>query len=148
MRSVGDYKMQQDGELLLMNYELMELKDWLNSINFNKDNLIKEDPSIAKKYPPFIVNKCLSGHLDSVLFANEMNKNHFLDKDMQYDFLLNSLRKKRRFSPRLKKEKISDLDAVKKYYRYSDEKAQQTLRILTKDQIAYIKKKMDTGGMK
>jgi hypothetical protein len=126
----------------------MELKDWLNSINFNKDNLIKEDPSIAKKYPPFIVNKCLSGHLDSVLFANEMNKSHFLDKDMQYDFLLNSLRKKRRFSPWLKKEKISDLDAVKKYYRYSDEKAQQTLRILTKDQIAYIKKKMDTGGMK
>ena len=126
----------------------MELKDWLNSINFNKDNLIKEDPSIAKKYPPFIVNKCLSGHMDSVLFANEMNKNHFLDKDMQYDFLLNSLRKKRRFSPWLKKEKISDLDAVKKYYRYSDEKAQQTLRILTKDQIAYIKKKMDTGGMK
>jgi hypothetical protein len=126
----------------------MELKDWLNSINFNKDNLIKEDPSIAKKYPPFIVNKCLSGHLDSVLFANEMNKSHFLDKDMQYDFLLNSLRKKRRFSPWLRKEKISDLDAVKKYYRYSDEKAQQTLRILTKDQIAYIKKKMDTGGMK
>ena len=77
-----------------------------------------------------------------------MNKSHFLDKDMQYDFLLNSLRKKRRFSPWLKKEKISDLDAVKKYYRYSDEKAQQTLRILTKDQIAYIKKKMDTGGMK
>ena len=100
----------------------MELKDWLNSINFNKDNLIKEDPSIAKKYPPFIVNKCLSGHLDSVLFANEMNKSHFLDKDMQYDFLLNSLRKKRRLSPWLRKEKISDLDAVKKYYRYSDEK--------------------------
>ena len=126
----------------------MELKDWLNSINFNKDNLIKEDPSIAKKYPPFIVNKCLSGHLDSVLFANEMNKNHFLDKDMQYDFLLNSLRKKRRFYSLVKEGKISDLDAVKKYYRYSDEKAQQTLRILTKDQIAYIKKKMDTGGMK
>lgn len=126
----------------------MELKDWLNSINFNKDNLIKENPDSVKQYPPFIVNKCLSGHLDSVLFANEMNKSHFLDKDMQYDFLLNSLRKKRRFSPWLRKEKISDLDAVKKYYRYSDEKAQQTLRILTKDQIAYIKKKMDTGGMK
>ena len=82
------------------------------------------------------------------MFANEMNKSHFLDKDMQYKFLLNSLRKKRRFSPWLKKEKVSDLDAVKKYYRYSDEKAHQTLRILTKEQIAYIKKKMDTGGMK
>ena len=84
----------------------MELKDWLNSINFNKDNLVKEDPSIAKKYPPFIVNKCLSGHLDSILFANEMNKSHFLDKDMQYDFLLNSLRKKRRFSPWLRRRSL------------------------------------------
>ena len=126
----------------------MELKDWLNSINFSKDDLLEEDPSSIKKYPPFIVNKCLSGHIDSIMFANEMNKSHFLDKDMQYKFLLNSLRKKRRFSPWLKKEKISDLDAIKKYYRYSDEKAQQTLRILTKEQIAYIKKKMDTGGMK
>lgn len=126
----------------------MELKDWLNSINFTKDDLLEEDPSAIKKYPPFIVNKCLSGHIDSIMFANEMNKSHFLDKDMQYKFLLNSLRKKRRFSPWLKKEKISDLDAVKKYYRYSDEKAHQTLRILTKEQIAYIKKKMDTGGMK
>jgi hypothetical protein len=127
---------------------MMELKDWLNSINFTKDDLLEEDPSAIKKYPPFIVNKCLSGHIDSIMFANEMNKSHFLDKDMQYKFLLNSLRKKRRFSPWLKKEKISDLDAVKKYYRYSDEKAHQTLRILTKEQIAYIKKKMDTGGMK
>ena len=126
----------------------MELKDWLNYINFSKDDLLEEDPSSIKKYPPFIVNKCLSGHIDSIMFANEMNKSHFLDKDMQYKFLLNSLRKKRRFSPWLKKEKISDLDAIKKYYRYSDEKAQQTLRILTKEQIAYIKKKMDTGGMK
>jgi len=127
---------------------MMELKDWLNSINFNKDDLLEDDPSAIKKYPPFIVNKCLSGHIDSIMFANEMNKSHFLDKDMQYKFLLNSLRKKRRFSPWLKKEKVSDLDAVKKYYRYSDEKAHQTLRILTKEQIAYIKKKMDTGGMK
>ena len=127
---------------------MMELKAWLNSINFNKDDLLEDDPSAIKKYPPFIVNKCLSGHLDSIMFANEMNKSHFLDKDMQYKFLLNSLRKKRRFSPWLKKEKVSDLDAVKKYYRYSDEKAHQTLRILTKEQIAYIKKKMDTGGMK
>jgi len=127
---------------------MIELKDWLNSINFNKDDLLEDDPSAIKKYPPFIVNKCLSGHIDSIMFANEMNKSHFLDKDMQYKFLLNSLRKKRRFSPWLKKEKVSDLDAVKKYYRYSDEKAHQTLRILTKEQIAYIKKKMDTGGMK
>lgn len=123
----------------------MELKDWLNSINSTKDNLLDEDPSLS--YPAFVVNKCLSGSIDSVLFANEMNKSHFLDKKMQYDFLLNSLRKKKRFSPWLRKEQIADLDAVKKYYRYSDEKAQQTLRILTKEQINYIKKKLATGGI-
>ena len=73
----------------------MELKDWLNSINLTKKNLIDEDPSMEKEYPPFIINKCLSGHLDTVLFANEMNQHHFLPKKMQYDFFLNSVRKRR-----------------------------------------------------
>tara|TARA_X000000368_G_scaffold334658_1_gene272121 strand:- start:1026 stop:1400 length:375 start_codon:yes stop_codon:yes gene_type:complete len=123
----------------------MELKHWLNSINFNKENILDEDP--REKYPAFVVNKCLSGSLDSVLFANEMNKSHFLDPKLQYDFLLNSLRKKKRFAPWLKKGKIEDIDAVKKYYGYSNEKAQQALRILTKDQIKYIKGKLNTGGM-
>ena len=122
----------------------MELKHWLNSINFNKENILDEDPT--EKYPAFVVNKCLSGSLDSVLFANEMNKSHFLDPKLQYDFLLNSLRKKKRFAPWLKKGKVEDIDAVKKYYGYSSEKAQQAMRILTKEQISYIKKKLDTGG--
>tara|TARA_X000000368_G_scaffold273462_1_gene216831 strand:+ start:353 stop:727 length:375 start_codon:yes stop_codon:yes gene_type:complete len=123
----------------------MELKHWLNSINFNKENLLDEDPTL--KYPAFVVNKCLSGSLDSVLFANEMNKSHFLDPKMQYDFLLNSLRKKRRFAPWLKKGKVEDIDAVKKYYGYSNEKAQQAMRILTKEQIKHIKQKLNTGGV-
>ena len=122
----------------------MELKHWLNSINFNKENILDEDPT--EKYPAFVVNKCLSGSLDSILFVNEMNKSHYLDPKMQYDFLLNSLRKKKRFAPWLKKGKIEDIDAVKKYYGYSNEKAQQALRILTKDQIKYIKQKLNTGG--
>ena len=67
--------------------KLMELKDWLNSINLNKNNQIDEDPSVEKEYPPFIINKCLSGHLDTVMFANEMNKYPFLPKKMQHDFL-------------------------------------------------------------
>lgn len=124
----------------------MELKDWLNSINFNKENLIKENPDIVKQYPPFIVNKCLSGHLDAIMFANEMNKYHFLDKDMQYSFLLNSLRKKKRFSPWIRKEKIDDLDAIKQYYGYSNEKSKEALRILSKEQINFIKSKIDKGG--
>ena len=124
----------------------MELKDWLNSINFNKENLIKENPDIVKQYPPFIVNKCLSGHLDAIMFANEMNKYHFLDKDMQYSFLLNSLRKKKRFSPWIRKEKIDDLDAIKQYYGYSNEKSKEALRILSKEQINFIKSKIEKGG--
>ena len=65
---------------------MAELKDWLNSVNFTKENLIEEDPSVIKDYPPYIVNRCLSGHLDTVMFANEMNKFPNLDKDLQYSF--------------------------------------------------------------
>ena len=126
----------------------MELKDWLNSINFNKENLIKENPDIVKQYPPYIVNRCLSGHLDCVMFANEMNLHHHLDKDMQYSFYLNSLRKRKRFSPWLRKDKVTDLECVKQYYGYSNEKASQALKILTNEQINYIKKRLDTGGRK
>ena len=107
-----------------------------------------EDPSVKKDYAPFIINRCLSGHIDCVLFANEMNKHHFLDKDMQYSFYLNSLRKKKRFSPWLRKDKVTDLECVKKYYGYSNEKARQSLRILTKEQLAFIKLKFETGGTK
>ena len=126
----------------------MELKDWLNSINLTKKNLIDEDASTEKEYPPFIINKCLSGHLDTVLFANEMNQYHFLPKKMQYDFFLNSVRKKKRFSPWLRQDKIQDLDYVKRYYGFSNEKAKQALKILTNEQLAFIKSKFETGGTK
>ena len=124
----------------------MELKDWLNSINKTKKNLIDEDPLMEKEYSPYIINRCLSGHLDCVLFVNEMNKYHFLPKKIQYDFLLNSLRTKKRFAPWLRKDEIKDLDLVKRYYGYSNEKAKQALRILTKEQLNFIKSKFETGG--
>ena len=124
----------------------MELKDWLNSINFNKNNLIEEDPEAISSYPPYIVNRCLSGHLDTVLFANEMNKYSNLDKDMQYSFFLYTLRKRKRFSPWLKKEQIDDLDLVKKHYGYSNEKAKVAVTLLTKTQLEYIRNKHDMGG--
>ena len=94
---------------------MTELKDWLNSINFNKKDLIEEDRSISKDYPPYIINRCLSGHLDCIMFANEMNKYPNLDKDMQYSFYLNTLRKKKRFSPSLRKDKVTDLQSLKQY---------------------------------
>ena len=125
---------------------MTELKDWLNSINFNKNNLIEEDPDLIKDYPPYIVNRCLSGYLDCIMFANEMNKYSFLDNDMQYSFYLNTLRKKKRFSPWLRKDKVTDLQSVKQYYGYSNEKASQALKILSKQQLEYIKQRLETGG--
>jgi hypothetical protein len=124
----------------------MELKDWLNSINQTKKNLIDEDPSLEKDYAPYIINRCLSGHIDCLMFANEMNKYNFLPKKLQYDFFINTIRKKKRFSPWIKKETIKDLDYVKNYYGYSNEKAQQALKILSKEQIDFIKSKLETGG--
>ena len=125
---------------------MIELKDWLNSINQNKRNLYDEDPTA--KYPAYIINRCMSGHLDTVMFANEMNLSSQLDSDMQYSFYLNSVRKRKRFSPWLRKDEVKDLDSVKRYYGYSNEKAKQALRILTKEQLNFIKSKFETGGTK
>jgi hypothetical protein len=122
----------------------MELKDWLNSVNFTKEDLSED----IGEYPPYIVNKCLSGHIDCIMYANEMNINCRLDKDMQYSFYLNSLRKKKRFSPWLRKDKVTDLECIKSYYGYSNEKALQALKILSKEQIAFIKQRLDIGGKK
>jgi hypothetical protein len=126
----------------------MELKDWLNSINFTKEDLIEADPTVKKDYAPYIINRCLSGHIDCVLFANEMNLHHSLDKDMQYSFYLNSLRKKKRFSPWLRKDKVKDLECIKQYYGYSNEKASQALKILNKEQLNFIKQRLEIGGTK
>jgi len=123
-----------------------ELKDWLNSVNFSKKDLLDDDPSAISSYPPYIVNRCLSGTVDSILFANEMNMNAHVDKDMQYAFFLYTLRKKKRFSPWLKKEQVSDLDLVKKHYGYSNEKAKVALTLLTKPQIEFLHNKYDMGG--
>ena len=107
-----------------------------------------EDPLSEKEYAPYIINRCMSGHIDSIMFANEINQYHFLPKKMQYDFFINILRVKKRFSPWLRKDIIKDLDIVKRYYDYNNEKAQQALRILTKEQLRFIKSKFETGGTK
>ena len=130
--------------------ERYPLKDYLNSINFNKNDLMGEDsdPAWKAKYPPFIINKCMSQHMDTVMYANEMNQYSFLDHKMQYDFYIHIVRPKRRFSPWGKKQKIDDLDLVKRYYGYSTDKAIQALRILSPNQIDYIKDKLNKGGKK
>ena len=128
---------------------MYELKEYLNAINFTKKNLMdSEDKDWVKKYPTFIVNKILSGFSDTGMLANEVNRNHFLDKDMQFQFLLNSVRAKKRFSPFLRADKLKDIECVKEYYGYNNEKAKSALDILTKEQIKLIKEKLFKGGTK
>ena len=125
-----------------------ELKDWLNSINQTKDNIMDENPLSEKEYPPYIINRCLSGFMDTVLYANEMNMASHLDSKMQYDFFINSIRKRKRFSPWLKKDSLKDLELVKQYYGYSNEKAKTALGLLTKEQLKFIESKLNVGGKK
>ena len=126
-----------------------ELKEYLNAINFTKKDLTKsEDELWKKKYPAFIVNKMLSAFSDTVMLVNEMNRNHFIDKDMQFQFLLNSIRTKKRYSPFLRASKLKEIECVKEYYGYSNDKAKSALDILTKDEIKLIKEKLYKGGTK
>ena len=128
---------------------MYELKEYLNAINFTKKNLMdSEDKDWVKKYPTFIVNKILSAFSDTIMFSNEMNRNPFLDKDMQFQFLLNSVRAKKRFTPYLRADKLKDIECVKEYYGYNNEKAKSALDILTKEQIKLIKEKLFKGGTK
>ena len=125
---------------------MYQLKDYLYSINQSKKNILDDDPDAVKKYPAYVVNRCLSSFTDTVLYANEMNKNSHLPPKMQYDFLLNSVKPRKRFSPWARKDSIDYLDVVKEYYGYNDDKALQALRILTKDQLDKITYLLRKGG--
>ena len=128
---------------------MYELKEYLKSINETKDNLMDgEDPVWEKKYPPFIVNKCLAPFNDTVMLVNEINQRHHVDSKLQDDSLLNSLRSKKRYASWMKANKSKNLEYVKEYYNYSNEKAQSALDILNDDQIAKIKEKLNKGGKK
>ena len=124
-----------------------ELKDYLNAINPEKKNLMDtEDEMWEKKYPAFIVNKCLAPFPDTIMLVNEMNIHHQLDKKLQFDFLLNSLRTRKRYTPWLKASKQKNLEYVKEYYGYNNEKAKSALKILNDEQIKTIKNSLDKGG--
>ncbi len=124
-----------------------ELKDYLNAINHEKKNLMDTDDELwEKKYPPFIINKCLAPFPDTIFLVNEMNKYHHLDKKLQFDFLLNSLRTRKRFTPWLKANKSKSLEYVKEYYGYNNEKAKSALKLLNDEQIKIIKDSLNKGG--
>ena len=126
---------------------MYELKDYLNAINYNKTPLMdSKDEEWEKKYPSFIVNKCVAPFTDTILLVNEINQLHHLDKKMQFDFLLNSLRPRKRYTPWLKAKKLENLQYVKEYYGYNNEKARVALDILSDEQISAIKQKLNKGG--
>ena len=126
---------------------MYELKDYLNAINHTKERLMDtEDEEWEKKYPPFIVNKCLAPFQDTILLVNEMNQYPNVDKKLQFDFFINSLRPRKRFTPWVKANKLDDIEYVKEFYGYNNEKAKVALTILNDDQIATIKQKLNKGG--
>ena len=126
-----------------------ELKDYLKAINESKEDLMKSDETWIKKYPAYIINRCLSMFWDTLPQANEMNGYHFLSNQVQFQFLINSVRKKKRFGGRwLKQSKLASLEYVKEYYGYSNEKAKDALNILKEKQIENIKESLKKGGRK
>jgi len=119
--------------------------DYLNSINLTKTDIMEDD--IAEKaYNSFMISRGLSYFNDTVLMANEMNLYSHLDKKLQYHFLINIVRKRKRFSKWAKPETESDIEAVKEYYGYSNEKAKEALTLLSPENISIIKKKVSKGG--
>jgi|TARA_R110000796_G_scaffold170926_2_gene287839 hypothetical protein len=119
--------------------------EYLNAINSSKKNIMVDDIT-EKGYNSFMVNRGLSYFPDTSLLANEMNRCHHIDSRLQFDFLINTVRKQKRFSKWVKPDDIEALEAVKEYYGYSNEKARQALTVLSKQQLIELKTKVYKGG--
>ena len=126
---------------------MYELKEYLKAINQSKEPLMdSEDEMWEKKYSPIISNRCLYPFSDTILLVNEMNIYNGLDNKLQFQFLLNSIRTRKRFAPWLKTSKIKNLETIKKYFGYSDQRAKEVLNVLTDEDISYMETKLDKGG--
>ena len=126
---------------------MYELKEYLKAVNQTKEPLMDgDDEEWERKYPPFIVNKCVAPFADTIMLVNEINQLPNVDKKMQFDFLLNSLRPRKRFTPWLKATKLENLEYVKEFYGYSNAKAKSALTILTSEQVKEIKTSLNKGG--
>lgn len=124
----------------------MELKDFLASINQTKDNLMESNDEIESSYPAWVVNRALSHHTDALFQANDMNSCPWIDRRLQYDFLLHSVKTRKRYAPWLRPEEITALESVKTFFDYSTKQAKAALRVLTEDDLALIQRKVSKGG--
>ena len=126
---------------------MYELKEYLKAINQTKESLMDTaDEMWEKKYPAFVVNRCVYPFSDTILLVNEMNIYNGLDNKLQFHFLLNSTRARKRFTPWLKSSKINNLETIKEYFGYSDQRAKEVLEVLTDEDISYMETKLDKGG--
>tara|TARA_Y100000034_G_C6848323_1_gene384533 strand:+ start:1003 stop:1383 length:381 start_codon:yes stop_codon:yes gene_type:complete len=126
----------------------MKLSDYLTAINYSKDSLMDTDnEQIEKKYTPFVINRCLSYFIDTILYSNSMNMYPQISSKMQFDYLSNSIRKRKRFSKWTKKELSSDLEIIKEMYNYSNSKAKEVIDLLTPNQIREIDEYLHGGGV-
>lgn len=127
----------------------MNVFDYVNSIMFNKKDMMTgtdNDELAEKEYIPFIVNRALSYFPDTIMYASNMNIHHDVDNKLQYDYLINSIRPKKRFSKWVKKQEDNDIDVIKQYYGYNNSKAEQALSLLSPEQLTIIKNRLNTGG--
>jgi len=127
-----------------------KLTDYLTSINQSKTNLMEGDSDDArqavKEYQPYIINRCMAGHQDTIMIANEMNMRPYMSKKAQYGFYLGTVRPRKRFAPWLKPEQEKNLELVKLFYQCSNTKAKDILNILTQDDIECIRIRTEKGG--
>ena len=119
--------------------------EFVKAINYTKKDIMVDDLA-EEEYKPFLINRALSYFPDTVLYANEMNQNGHLDSRLQFDFFINIIRKRKRFSPWLKASEVENLDVIKEYYGYSDEKAKSVLSLFNNKQIENLKQRIYKGG--
>ena len=142
---LGLEKPQEDS---IEEYKKPRVSPWdiINAINTHDTDLVNPDNEAQCKREAFIVNKGLSYGADTVIYANEMNARSHLDYQLQFDFLINTIRPRKRYNKWLKAETVEVLDVVQEYYGYSINKARQVLPLLTPEQLMYIKKRLNKGG--
>ena len=127
----------------------MKLSDYLNAINYSKESLMDaEDEQVEKQYAPFIINRCMSYFVDTILYANVMNENSHISSKMQFDYLSNSVRKRKRFSKWLKKEMSDDIEIIKEKYNYSNARAKEVADLFTSEQINELDEYLHGGGVR
>ena len=127
---------------------MMKLTDYLNAINYTKEPLMKtEDEQVEKQYAPYIVNRCLSYFIDTILHANQMNQFSQSDKKMQFDYLQSAIRKRKRFSKWAKNELGDEFDIVKEYYCYSNSKTKEIMSLLSNEDIEEMRLYLSGGGI-